>query len=148
MNLTLKNILLLFLISTASVTSWAETLKCSYSSPLPPGKRITDIELTSNAGVVVAVSYLGMFTTGKETPGYNCHFDATEKNTVWSRQGSKSIGTVTDEFEEQSIFSVTTSGHSYRIEFEDMGRNWCGAQAEFPRSVEITKGVNKCKVQY
>lgn len=89
-----------------------------------------------------------MFTTGKENPGYNCHFDATKKNTIWARQGTKSIATVTDEFGEQSFFSVTASGASYRIEFEDMGRNWCGAQAEFPRSVEIAKGVSKCKVQY
>ena len=141
-------ILLASLAVAAPAALSAESMSCTYTSPLPPGKRITNIDLTAEAGAVVSVGYLGMFTTGMETPGYNCHFDATKKNTTWTRKGTKSIGTVIDEFGEKSTFSVTASESTYRIEFEDMGLNWCGAQAEFPRNVEITKGVKKCRVQY
>jgi hypothetical protein len=149
MHLVRINLIAIFFIFASQHTFGSEILSCTNSLPLQPmGMRITEIKLISQSSAVIGVSYLGMFTTGKETPGYNCHFDSDEKNTNWIRQGNKSVASVVDEFGEKSTFSVTKTGPSFRIEFEKMGRNWCGAQAEFPQSVEITKGVKNCMIQY
>ena len=127
-------------------------LKCSLEEHFDSGAwRDTKLTLMFEGRRIIKISYTGGFASGREGGGGGCFLDLfrTDGQSAWDDQGNTIIieEKKDDLWGNRPKVEIAEFDKGYQLVFTNM-QGHCGFHAEFPKSVRLERGNERCVADY
>lgn len=129
-----------------------EETRCDFEQTFKDGgSRGASVDLVLNQGNIVAITIQSFSASGKAAGGYSCYLDSGELGASLAVEVKGAVSVLkirTKSSDALSTVRVEQSPKGFTMNLEDVSLDYCGFGAEWPRTIFVKRGANKCKVDY